>query len=237
MIRKIVMFACLLAFPSLKAQDLPEKPVVCEVSLTADGKREVSGFVPFASKSDERIFANTLLWAVSEICTHGRDAVTAQDVEGRTFACDWAIASLPGSGKKNVYRCKAYFRVAGGKLLYTLSQVMVESEVLVVKKLTSMDRLQPDTKRGHKEIIDDFGRAASAAIGTMCGFVVSHDGSDISHWREITAHQVVRGMSEDEVLLSVGKPLLVAGSGEVQWKYSDSFYVFMQDGRVKSVLK
>lgn len=234
---KIIAFALLLAPVALPAQTFADRADAYHVSATADGRKETNGFVSFGTKSDAQIFANSLVWTVNEVCTRGRDAISAQDIGARTFTCDWTFGSLPDSGRKNVYHCKALFRVSGGKLLFTLSQVMVESAVLVVKKVTPMDKLQPETKRGHKEIIDDFDRTASARLNALFDFVGTHGSAAGGHWDDIAAHRVVKGMSEDEVLMSVGKPLSVSGAGEVQWKYSDSFYVFMQDGRVKSVLK
>lgn len=237
LLRKIITLALSLTPIVMPAQTIAGRSETYPVSTTADGRKETNGFVSFGTKSDAQVFANCLVWSTNEFCKYGRDAILTQDTEARSFTCNWTFGSQSETDGKNVYHCKATFRAAGGKLLFTLSEIKVESAILVVKKITPMDKLQPETKRGHKEIIDDYNRAASACLNALFEFIETHEAADATHWNDIAVHKVVKGMTADEVLMSVGKPLSVSGVGEVQWKYSDAFSVFLQDGQVKSILK
>ena len=136
------------------------------------------------------------------------------------------------------YYCKAIFRVAEGKLVYYLSDVLIESSVLVMKKVTAMEKLQPEKKASHKEIMDDFVQVESQMLNRMFDFIATHQLSPITHWNEISIGKPVKGMTEDECRLAFGKPQTVLESnGEVQWMYSSSFYVFFKNGRVETIIK
>ena len=149
------------------------------------------------------------------------------------------LRSAAGRAKQNnTYYCKAIFRVAEGKLVYYLSDVLIESSVLVMKKVTAMEKLQPEKKASHKEIMDDFVQVESQMLNRMFDFIATHQLSPITHWNEISIGKPVKGMTEDECRLAFGKPQTVLESnGEVQWMYSSSFYVFFKNGRVETIIK
>lgn len=235
-----VVFAVLLLLAGLEAaaQPLDASAKRFKADVTADGRRAVSGFASIIGKqTDDKAFAGAMLWVVANVCQSGLEGIKTVDYERRAFDFDFAFASLPASGNKNVYHCDATVRVSDGRLVFSVTDIMVEQEVVVMKKLTAMDKLQPEKKRAHAEIIDDFERAVSVHLNALTAFAVEHPKQPVTHAEEVRAHKVVKGMTAEEVLLSVGKPLMVSGSGEVQWKYSDSFYVFLKNNVVDSVLK
>ena len=89
-----------------------------------------------------------------------------------------------------------------------------------------MEKLQPDKKASHKEIMDDFVQVESQVLNKMFDFIVTNQLSPITHWNEISINKPVKGMTEDECLLAFGKPQTIQESnGEVQWMYSSSFYL------------
>ena len=192
--------------------------------VSADGsKYVVSGFTSFSPASDEHIYANALLWTVENVCPKLREGITEANVPAKSFSCDLVLASQADSKQNNTYYCKAIFRVAEGKLVYYLSDVLIESSVLVMKKVTAMEKLQPEKKASHKRMFD---------------FIATHQLSPITHWNEISIGKPVKGMTEDECRLAFGKPQTVLESnGEVQWMYSSSFYVFFKNGRVETIIK
>ena len=101
-----------------------------------------------------------------------------------------------------------------------------------------MEKLQPDKKASHKEIMDDFVQVESQMLNRMFDFIATHQLSPITHWNEISIGKPVKGMTEDECRLAFGKPQTVLESnGEVQWMYSSSFYVFFKNGRVETIIK
>lgn len=206
------------------------------VSASADGKMVVNDFMETAQPTDEAAFANALIWSVNEMCTMGHDAVSEINVERKSFSARISIKSSDAASK-NIYRCNASFRVADGIMLYDISDIVAESEVVVIKKSTPFEKLQPEKKPAHKEMIADFEKSLSSVMSKMFSFVQSNEIAYDIHWDLISAGQVKKGMNESEVLMSLGKPLLVSGNRDKQWKYSDSMYVLFKDGVVKSVLR
>lgn len=115
------------------AQTFTETGKTYPVNMEGD-KCVINGFTAFNGLSDEKIYANTLLWAVENICPKLREGLTDIDVPNKTFNCEFTLGSSAESGLNNTYYVKATFRVADGKLLYNLHDVMIESTVLVMKR-------------------------------------------------------------------------------------------------------
>ena len=207
--------------------------------VSADGnKYVVSGFTPFSSMHDENIYANALLWTVKNVCPQLREGITEVNVPAKNFSCDLILASQADSNQKNTYYCKALFQVKDGKLVYYLSNIRIESSAVIMKKITPMEKLQPDKKASHKEIMDDFVQVESQVLNKMFDFIVTNQLSPIPHWNENRINKPVKGMTEDECLLAFGKPQTIQESnGEVQWMYSSSFYLFFKNGHVETIIK
>lgn len=207
--------------------------------VRADGnKYAVSGFVPFENLKDEEIFANALLWTIENICPKLRDGITEVDIRAKSFSCDLALASHAGSGQNNIYYCKVVIRVADGKLIYYLSDILIESAAFVMKKVTPLEKLSPEKKASHKQTLDDFIQAESLMLNKMFDFVQTNRLPPITHWEEIGIRKPVKGMNEAECRLAFGKPQAVLESnGETQWMYNSSFYLFFKDRLVFTIIK
>ena len=170
--------------------------------VSADGnKYVVSGFTPFSSMHDENIYANALLWTVKNVCPQLREGITEVNVPAKNFSCDLILASQADSNQKNTYYCKALFQVKDGRLVYYLSNIRIESSAVIMKKITPMEKLQPDKKASHKEIMDDFVQVESQVLNKMFDFIVTNQLSPITHWNEISINKPVKGMTEDELSL------------------------------------
>ena len=207
--------------------------------VSADGKNYVvSGFIPFNNQSDEAIFANTLLWTINNVCPEFRKGIEDLNVKSKSFHCDWVLNSSADSKQNNTYYCKVRFQVTEGKLIFYVSDILIESSVLMIKRQMPMEKLKPEKKESHKEVIDDFVQSESFTLNKLFDFVSTNQVSTISHWNDIALGRAVEGMNEDECLLAFGKPRSVQETnGEVQWMYSGSFYLFFRDGKVQTVIK
>ena len=233
----LVILYLLVGIIPLTAQTFTEQKKSYPVS--ADGnKYVVSGFTPFSDMQDENIYANALLWIVKNVCPQLREGIAEVNVPAKNFSCDLILASQADSSQKNTYYCKALFQVKDGKLVYYLSNIRIESSAVIMKKITPMEKLQPDKKASHKEIMDDFVQVESQVLNKMFDFIITNQLSPITHWNEININKPVKGMTEDECLLAFGKPQTIQESnGEVQWMYSSSFYLFFKNGHVETIIK
>ncbi len=231
----ILVFMWFMAITGIYAQILDGQKK--SYPVTMDGKNcVVSGFVSTANMSDDDAFAKTMLWVVQNLCNTGREGMNEVDIVRRSFTCDLVLFS--SSEKPETYYCKTHFQVIDGKLIYNLSQISTESGVLVMKKVTPMEKLQPEKKESHKLTMDSFVEAESNILNNLFSFVAGTQSIPISHWREIGNQTPAKGMSEIECLLAFGKPQHISGSdNEVQWMYSGSFYLFFKDGKVVTIIR
>lgn len=234
--RFLSLMCCLLTGTlSVMAQTFSEQGNTYPVNVDGN-KCVVSGFTPFSNLSDEKIFANALLWAIENVCPQLRDGITEVKIPAKSFSCDLVLSSPLGSG--NIYYCKATFRVAEGKLVYLISDIKVESSVVIMKKVTPMEKLNPEKKPAHKETIEDFVKTESQMLNKLFDYVTTYQSEEVTHWNDIAISRPVKGMTQDECRMAFGKPESVSESnGETQWMYGSSFYLFFKDGRVTTIIK
>ena len=71
----------------------------------------------------------------------------------------------------------------------------------------------------------------------MFEYVRNHN-TEVSKWESISEHRIEKGMSIEEVLLILGKPINIQKSAEtVQYMYNTFTYVFFENGKVKSFMQ
>ena len=200
-----------------------------------DGKNILSSFAEYPSINDKAIFASVLTWITNEVCTKGQDAIEMLDYEALSFKTGITIKS-PDNEKVN-YKTDLYIRVTDGRLSYTLSNIMVESAAMLGKNLTPIEKLQPEKKSAHKTLVNNFVLTSRKVVYRILDYVTEYGNHSFKHWDEIVQGKVVKGMTEDEVLLTSGKPQSkVGGSKDSEWKYNLNYSVFFKDGIVKTVL-
>ena len=231
----VIVFLLGGVLPSLIAQTFTEQKNT--YPLSADGsKYVVNGFIPFSPMIDESIYANALLWTIKNVCSAQRDGITEVSIPAKSFSCNLVLTSQADAKQKNTYYCTAQFQVKDGKLVYYLSNIQIESSVVIMKKVTPMEKLQPEKKPSHQETMDDFVQIESQMLNKLFDFVSTNQLSPITHWNEINIGKPVKGMTE--CLLAFGKPQTISESnGEVQWMYSSSFYLFFKNGCVETIIK
>lgn len=207
--------------------------------VTADGDRYVvNGFFAYEGQADRDIFAKALLWAVDNVCTTMHDGVSSIDYEGLKFTCDLRLTSVPGTGQDNLFYCKATFLVGDGQLLYYISDIVAQSSVLFMKRVTPLEKLTPEKKESHKKLFDDFVAAESALLNKVSHYVTSYPLSPVTHWDNIVNRNPAKGMTMDECRLAFGKPRLESKMGTTtQWTYTSSLKLFFKGNEVSTILR
>lgn len=234
--RKFLTLALLLmGIVSVNADTFSE--INQQYELSIDGKKYViSGFTPFAAIADANICANALLWTVDNVCPQLRDGITEVDVNKFKFSVDLALGSMPGTGLENTYYCTATFSVVQGRLVYYIHDIKVESKSMLFKKVTPLEKLNPEKKESHKETMDDFVASISATLNAMFDFVNEYK-PQVTHWKEIGYRKPIVGLTEDECRIAFGKPKTIyENNGVIQWSYNSYFSLFFEKGKVVSIL-
>lgn len=235
--KKIIVFALMLCGLVISAQADTFSEIGQKYELSLDDKKWViSGFTPFANGSDGDIFANTLLWTVDKVCPQLRDGITDVDVNKFKFSVDMALGSMPGSGLENIYYCTATFSVVQGRLVYYVHNIKIESKSMLFKKVTPIEKLNPEKKEAHKETMEDFVASISSTLNSLFDFVNEYK-PQVTHWKEIGYRKPINGLTEDECRIAFGKPKTIyENNGVVQWSYNSYFSLFFENGKVVSIL-
>lgn len=205
--------------------------------LTVYGKKYiVSGFTSFGGLNDETVYANALLWAIDNISPKMRENLNNINIAGKSFEAFVSLA--PEAKANNVYHCKAVFHAASGKLVFHISEIVMESSSILGSKVTPFEKLTPEKKETHKEIIEDFTAAESLMLNKLFDFIHNNKPQPITHWEEIGFKKAVQGMNETECKLACGKPQNIQDNGgEIQWMYTSSFYLFFKNGILDTIIK
>ena len=236
---KRIILTCSLALCALLANAQSYSEIGAPYPLKANGDRQVvSGFIQFNSSNDETIFANALLWVIENICPQLQEGITEIGIPTKKFTCQLALQPSAEGKPSATYYANATFRVADRKLIYYLSDITVESSSLIIKKLTPMEKLMPEKKASHKQMVEEFVQLESSVLNRMFDFVGTNRPTAITHWKDIGIRRAVKGMTEDECRLAFGKPQSIMDTnGEVQWMYTSSFYLFFKNGVVDTIIK
>ncbi len=199
----------------------------------------VNGFNTFQGLTDEEIFANALMWTITNICPSMLEGIQEVNVPNKCFSFNLSLPLSQETKQKNSFQCNVKMQVADGRLVFLINHITVESPLLMISsKTTAFEKLQPDKKESHKNIINEFEEQESATICSIFDFVNTNKLSPITHWEEIANGKLTKGMNQDECMLAFGKPSSIYESnGEVQWMYTSFFYIFFKDGEVSSFIK
>ncbi len=240
--RNLILVICLIAslnvFPAY-GQTYEEINQVYPVSENK-GQRVITGFKEFAGLSDEQIFANTLKWSINEYCQEKRDGLSDIQVNKKSFSYTANLTYVVEGKAKYIFHYKANLRVSEGKLVYTLYDVQYKaSGVLSLSSNNHLDKLNPDKKPKHKEIITAFQEEASKKLNIMFDAVVANECGQITHWNDINIQRPVKGMNEDECYLALGKPSTnyEDNNNRIQWSYGLNLILIFKGGKLETIIR
>ena len=192
----------------------------------SEKKRIVSGSADF-QKSDDIVFANALLWTVNE-GTGKKDNV---------IDCDFVKHKLTATYKLEkdgspAYICRMTMSVDQGRLMFLISDIKIQGNLL--SAFMSFDKLNPEKKPKHQDIINEFKSLNNQKLQNMFDFI-SNNTPIITNWKGVCQGRLEKGMSADEVQMIYGKPVTKQQNGvDEQYIYSTFIYIFLENGIVKS---
>lgn len=237
--KTIFLLVALVASVSVKAQTFEEMRTLYPISDN-DGKRVISGFQQFTGKDDGQLYANALKWAIDEFCQEKRDGLFDIDVKKRGFSFNMALNYEVGGKTKYAFACKSNVKVLEGKLVYAVYDIQYKSSSLLpLSSVNSIDKLNPDKKPKHKEIISSFQEMASRKLNQMFDAIVENKCSSITHWSDIDIQRPVKGMNEDECYLAFGKPnnKYEDSNGRLQWSFGLNFLLIFKEGLLETIIR
>lgn len=190
-----------------------------------DKKRVVSGMQEI-QKPDDEIFANLMLWA-TEQGPGCKDEILDCDFVKRQMTMVYNLKD----DEKILYTCRLNAKVSQGRLVFLVSDVKMQG---LAGMFSNFDKLNPEKKSKHQDIINEFQRINNQNLNEMLTFVNDHNPS-ITNWKNVCTGKIEAGMSSDEVRLIYGKPISIQENGaNAQYFFSTFVYVFLEKGIVKS---
>lgn len=193
--------------------------------------------------SAQTIFLNALLWMIE----NKEEDDTKTEEEKSTIEVDYDknqyTVELIQKNPKNAssrYRCLFSVKVADNIITILASNIASEGEVSVIKlvKRLPFEKLQPEKKPKHKELLKEFAELHQKTVGQILEAITTRPAPVITHWTEIKDKDVVKGMNKQECLLAFGKPASIQKQGnKEEWMYDSYTYVFFENGIVSSLIK
>ncbi|MCM1452406.1 MAG: hypothetical protein NC102_09100 [Clostridium sp.] len=202
-----------------------------------DGKARVSGFVDMPGLSKEKAFQAAYISVADNMDTE-TDAIEAVDFGAKKFVVTRVIAD--GEGKNAAtYAFSTAFSFDDGLMNFVTYDINIgfKEKGLISRKM-QIEKMNPAAKERHMQLVEGFAFASSKMIDDILKNAEENASLNVTHWDDIKAGNVVKGMNQAEVTLVGGKPRSVTKSGNrVQWIFTNDFIVIFNDGIVTNVMQ
>ena len=120
-------------------------------------------------------------------------------------------------------------KVADGKVVYQVHDILYKSSGILANE-APIERLNPEKKESHKQMIDEFEKYASGTLNALFDAVVENTCQPVNAWSDIAIQRPVKGMNETECLMAFGKPSNVFDSGNgIQWTFKTGLLLFFDN--------
>lgn len=206
-------------------------------SMDSDGRARVTGFIDLPGVSQTQGFIAAYIYA-NEILDKETDEIQAVDFDNKRFVVYREVSD--GEGKSAaVYRYSTAYQFTDDMMTFSSYDINIEyKEKGILPRKIAAEKLKPVTNERHKELVESFSLANSKIVSDILNYTVAHKYLKVTHWPEIKAGKVVKGMNEAEVKLIGGEPRSVNPSGNrTQWMYSNDFIVIFTDSLVTNVIQ
>lgn len=202
-----------------------------------DGKARVTGFIDIPGLDKKQAFQAALLSVIDNLDTEV-DEIEVIDFDAGKFVVSKLIED--GAGKDAAtYAFRTAFSFDDGLMSFVTYDMIIgfKEKGLVPRKL-AIEKINPAAKERHKELAEGLALESSRIIDDIVKNSAKNTSLPITHWDDIEAGKVTKGMNEVEVKFVGGQPRNITKSGSrVQWMFSNDFIVIFTDGVVSNVMQ
>lgn len=231
----------LVAWANEQASRLPEEIDGIKIyrvnGFDNDGRARVTGFVDMPGLDKQQAFQAALLSVIDNMDTEN-DEIEAVDFDAKKFVIAKYVEE--GEGKDAAtYAFRTAFSFDDGLMSFVTYDAIIgfKEKGLVPRKL-AIEKMNPVAKERHKELAESFAYHSSRIIDDIIKNAAANTALPITHWSDIKAGKVVKGMNEAEVKFVGGQPRNITKSGaRVQWMFANDFIVIFSDGIVTNVMQ
>lgn len=203
--------------------------------VLADGLMARALTVDLAGQEPDGIFVQSLVF-VTQMDEKAR--LEAMDVQGRQWRAVMAVGLNDDDEKAPYYTCRLRLTQEGTRLnLLADSISLVSPGFLGEMKGTAFERMNPEKEKTRQQWAD-FAARQDQWLGELQQYIVRTPAQPVTHWDDIRARRVVKGMNETEALLAGGVADFVRKSGErTRWMMPNQSTIIFEQGRVVSVVR
>lgn len=231
----------LVAWANEQASKLPDEMDGVKIyrvnGFDNDGRARVTGFVDFPGLNKEQAFQAALLSVIDNLDTEV-DEIEVVDFTANKFVVAKYLED--GMGKDAAsYAFRTAFSFDDGLMSFVTYDIIIgfKEKGLVPRKL-AIEKINPTAKERHKDLAEGFALGSSRMIDDIVKNSAKNTSLPITHWDDIKAGKVTKGMNEAEVKFVGGQPCNITKSGSrVQWMFSNDFIVIFTDGVVTNVMQ
>ncbi len=206
-------------------------------SMDDKGKLSVSDLIDIEGKTQREIFTDALVYIYNNFDAES-EVIESIDYESNRFIIGRRLKQ--GSGKTTTtYEYISAFQVADGILSFVSYDIRAEyREKGILPRKLDIEKLKPQENERHKELVEEFSLLNSKIIKNMSEYIASAKSETVTHWDEIKAGNVVKGMNKTEVKLAFGRPLNERETGKrTKWMYDNNAVVIFTNGLVTTVME
>ena len=215
-----------------------EKGITFYPCSTANSNIIIAGEFNFSTIEKETIFINTLLYAIDK-AERGKEHFVHVDFDKKEFSEIIEVQSLFYNENSTYYKYANTFKVTDNTLSFLASEMFVcYKNLMGTPKEYAFENLSPQKKAKHKNYINELAAKNSIYLNDLISFIQKNKPEPITHWNEIKAGTIVKGMNTTECLLSVGKPMHKRNNGDqIKWMVNNDFVVIFKNGLVINTIQ
>ena len=219
----LLLCACLFALISAGGQNY---------GLSEAGKNLVCTGLTDTGGKDKLAFSNAMIWCINA-GTGIADTFVSRDFSGYKFSAKLRRSSK--DNEKNSISFVLKIQVRDNQLSYSITEIKVYDTFLPIPQ--SIEKFYPPKKAKQEEIIAWVTDICSETMNDLTAFIHNNHPVFSEHWDAICRKAIEPGMTADECVLVMGKPINRQNSGNrEQWMYENSTYIIFEDGVVKTLL-
>lgn len=223
------------------AQALPEEIDGVKIFRPMEndnGRGEVSELIEFPGLGQEDIFVAAMAYVVDNMDKE-TESIEAVDFGDKRFILRRQVEDDEVS-PKCTYTYTVAFQAADEMLMFVEYDIEFDyKERSIISRHLPIEKLKPQSNKAHANIIEGFSVTSSRFIKALADYVRDNKEQKVTHWPDVKAGNVVKGMNATEVRLIGGRPVSIRKSGvnKEKWMFSNDFVVVFTDGVVTTVIQ
>lgn len=204
--------------------------------VSNDGIIAVSDVIDIPGRNKDEIFIGLLIYLYDNFDAE-LEEISVVDFDNRRVEMRRKFEQ--GEYKNATsYEYVLSFQMGDEMLSFVTAELKAEyREKGILPRKMNFEKLKPEENTRHKELFDEFSNLHSTYLHQLARSIAFTEHQIVTHWDELKAGAIVKGMNQSEVKIAKGKPSIERVSGaRVKWMYGNEYVVIFTNGIVTSII-